>query len=619
MSNNLDSNSIGIKPFAIACGSLKLKIKIERDGRGGWRYYFSDRTQRAASGRRFKKVHSVSKHEIEQRARRSLQNLDLNRVVLTREQFDAYESMRHRLDRLDQSIREADMTPEILIGLTVPALKLLKDTNITLAQVLDAGRSSLIPDNPALVSVVIDELLKILAPNTNPQYVQNLRRRLDCMRLRHGAEYIHTLTVQDLENLLYDFRMGAFLSDSEKQRFLNKKKISLTENAFTTTEWYKNKSVKHLFDSFRRIFIRAKSIGAWPAGSPLPTELMEQPRADQPDLPAISATDWDLLVNVLDKDEIRFVALLISDIRSAEIGRLTEKNMVCDQNGMPIAIHVPPCHAKGKSGNKKGRSVTLLPNASVFLHLTRPTSGGPMIPGSCNQMQDRVYTKARKLGIATSHNFIRRAHDTFWYGLKNTRDGYNRDSSHEKQMIDHVYRQTASFNDCVKFYRVLPNDTPNNLREWVYNWVEKHRHGVRGDDLPKIRLNPEKQIRNVPNEKCDNGTNGNSSYPAPDKKANQRTRIKGYSHLRVEINDEIPQPTRTAKGKIDWHSMDKDFLDAIAKKFPCERVGQAWGMTGKGVSKGLIKMGAKPQGLGYWAKMAAAQLKNKTDNSDKQN
>ena len=87
----------------------------------------------------------------------------------------------------------------------------------------------------------------------------------------------------------------------------------------------------------RRIFVRAQALGAWPTLRPIPTAVMEQPKADIPELEALPAEDWEIFLPALDKEMLRCVALLLADTRAAEMGRLNPKLITCDANGIPIS------------------------------------------------------------------------------------------------------------------------------------------------------------------------------------------------------------------------------------------------------------------------------------------
>lgn len=649
-------------PFLVKVGTHKLLVNVERDGRGGWRYYYVNRTRRDKSGKRFCKVRCYLKDEIQRLARGYLENLESDKVVLTREQFTAHEDLYKRVTRIERELLGTNLSLEVLVGQAVPTLQLVLPHKVTLAQVLEAGRAYFVPAEPAKIGKLMDDLLPMLKINSTSEYVNKIDRLWECLRLRHGNDFIHTVKAPQLEQLLRDYRAGMFLSDAKKLKILRRKKSGdLAKDLKETVIWYGDKSVKHVYDSIRRLYIRAFALGAWPAGQPLATETMEAPQADQPDLDAITPEDWALLLSVLDAAELRYVSLVISDIRSSEIERLNERHLHDDQNGLPITVDLAPKKTKGKKGGKKGRPVTLLPNASVILHLNRPPKGCSMLPASAQVMQERVNEKARKLGIATTHNYIRRAHDTYWYGLRNVRHEYNRDSSHTKEMVENVYRGSASFEECVRFYTALPPNTPPHLAQWVRVWVDQRRKDVRGEPvcMPPTFIKPndshvghEKAMELVtpPNDHLaaergvapviiehvqvakDKPNEAQPSQPvgqyheqtsqtiAPITSHSNDPRHKPPAY-KVNINEPIPQPPKTEKGKIDWDKLkvNKEWLDKILEKYPGLQIGKAWGISDNALRKGAKKLGLCPRNNAHWAKVAAAQRQSSENIDPEQN
>jgi hypothetical protein len=402
-------------------------------------------------------------------------------VTLTRAEFDSLLSDRTRLKRLDSELEGTNLSLELLLGQVVPTLRLLTPEGVTLAQAIESGRSFYIPKKPMTVDAVFQGLFPIILANSCGQYADNFSRRCEPFRARFQGRMIHAASPESMEQLLRDVEEGQFLTDADKKRILLRNRWTAPLVKDGREKWYSDKSLVHSYGAWRRLLIRASAIGAWPTLRPLPTEVMEKPRADVPELETICPDDWEILVSAVNKHQLRFVALLISDIRPAEIDRLEPDHIAEDARHVPDYVNVPPIYTKGKKGSRKGRTVQLLPNARVMLYLAK-AQGDKLFPMNAEDMQESIYARARELGIETGHNFIRRFHDTYWYALVQ-REGCNQDSSHDKRLIER-YRDIASFHDAVRVYSTLPTDTPPYLRKWVLNWVNRFREAVGGPEMP---------------------------------------------------------------------------------------------------------------------------------------
>lgn len=226
-------------------------------------------------------------------------------------------------------------------------------------------------------------------------------------------------------------------------------------------------------------------MGAFPVGMEPPTKSMEKPMFDKGDGDAIQVSDYQRLLPVLDREELCYVTLLIADIRSSETGALANPSVTMGSNTLPTLVKIGTTKTKGKKGTRQGRKVSLNPTHSVLLAASLPKTG-LLIPSGPDAVQIRIAEKAAKLGIRWEHNFIRRAHDTYWYALQNGTKQLNTDSSHTKAMTDTIYRQPASFEDAVRFWATLPSCIPARHRAWVENWLERQCRLLKGRSFREI-------------------------------------------------------------------------------------------------------------------------------------
>ena len=206
---------------------------------------------------------------------------------------------------------------------------------------------------------------------------------------------------------------------------------------------------------------------------------------DKGDGDAIQVSDYQRLLPVLDREELCYVTLLIADIRSSETGALANPSVTMGSNTLPTLVKIGTTKTKGKKGTRQGRKVSLNPTHSVLLAASLPKTG-LLIPSGPDAVQIRIAEKAAKLGIRWEHNFIRRAHDTYWYALQNGTKQLNTDSSHTKAMTDTIYRQPASFEDAVRFWATLPSCIPARHRAWVENWLERQCRLLKGRSFREI-------------------------------------------------------------------------------------------------------------------------------------
>jgi hypothetical protein len=483
-----------LTPFTHKVNGGTFDIGVESQGKNSdgtdrsKRYYFNHPWKKDKNGRA-EKVRSTSLDVIKSLLEAAVKDAFQDSVTLKPEEFAAYEDDRKLRIRLEAELAGTGLTPDTAIGNIVPTLRLLIPEQVTLARALEDGRAFHVPAHPMIVEDIIDGLIPLIARDSTERYAKNLDSNCEPLRIRFHGQPVHRIRPQDLERLLKDVEEGKLLTDEQKRRILLRHKWTAPPMKSGREKWYMDKSLVHHFDGWRRIFIRAQALGAWPMLRPIPTAVMEQPKADIPELEALSAEDWEILLPALDKEMLRCVALLLADTRAAEMERLNPKLITCDADGIPISAAVPPVHAKGKKGKKKGRNITLVPYVSVLLYLAKP-EGDQMFSRPVPEIMDAINAKARELGIETTHNCLRKMHDTYWYGLKNVRTARNVSSSHSPQLIDTTYRSPASFEDCLKVYSAFPPNTPSHLKQWALQWLDGFKGEVRGGAIPA----PEKTL-----------------------------------------------------------------------------------------------------------------------------
>jgi len=448
------------------------------------RYYFKHPTEREPSGRA-RRIYRQSKDEITQVALQAYADALANNVTLSRADYAALLDFRKRVEWAENQLQGTVLSLELLVGQTLPTMRLITGEQITLAQVLEAGRSFFVPATPMTFDQVLTGLVPLILANATPSHADGIKANCEYLLQRFAGRLVHQVSAQDLEQLVLDVEEGKFLSEDEKKKSLARNKWVKPPLKDGREKWYRDNTLVHCYNAWRRLFIRAKKIGAWPLLKPLPTEIMERPRADAVELDALPAEDWTLLLPALNKEQLRLVAMILADIRLDEIGRLSPKHIVCE-NGIPVRINLPAPYAKGRKGDKKGRSITLVPYISVLLYLAGIPEGDQLFENDVSDIMSAIYEIARELGIETNRNCLRKMHDTYWYGLLNTRTAQNADSSHSKEMIDTVYREVASFEDSYAVYTTFRKETPEALRVWVLEWADGFRRKFRGGQVPRL-------------------------------------------------------------------------------------------------------------------------------------
>ena len=406
----------------------------------------------------------------------------LKREFTLKECF-AIERMKEREQAFEAMVQPFGLKPEQVLQPVTDTMKRLPQ-EVSLPMVLQAGAERYCPPSPQSVAQVVNELLPNVKENSSPKHHRELEFRLKPLLHRFGSTLCHLVTTVELEQLLRDVARGAFLSAEERMILLARRKAELGDE-FDGETVYNGKSLRHHYDAWRRVFIRAKSVEAFPVGMEPPTKSMEKPMFDKGDGEAIQVSDYERLLPVLGREELCFVSLLITDIRNSETRVLSVPNVVLDGEDLPTLVGIPATGTKGKKGFRKRRKVSLNPTQSVLLAACLPKTG-LLLPSGPDAVQVRIAEKAAKLGIKWEHNFIRRAHDTYWYALQNGTQLVNTDSSHTKAMTDTVYRRPASFKDAVRFWATLPSCVPARHRAWVEDWLERQCRQFKGRSLREI-------------------------------------------------------------------------------------------------------------------------------------
>jgi hypothetical protein len=458
---------------------LSLDIRSESDGRG-IRYYFNHPTLMNSKGTRAKKMGNPSLDVVRKWAVDLLEDLAKDQKTLTRKEFIELEDYRKRLERAEAELSETGLSLEMFLGQLLPALRRLPP-EVLPSTVVDRGLAHFVPKNPMTVEQVIYELHPTLQTNALSRHTKNLLRNCGPLLSRHGKDWLHKVGVFELENLQAANDRGEFVAAKQKEKLLARRLKELKDPAHRPEilSIYHEKTREHFFDAWRRIFLRGYSRGAWPTDEALPTEVMERPDAGNGDGPVISVPDWRKLLPLLDPVERLLAALLIADMRAAEIDRSKTSDMVVEK-GMPKGINVPPAdHAKEKGG----RFASFCPPVQVLVASCMP-SGEYLLPSSANEIMTRIYLKAEANGIALDKNCIRRCHDTYWYGLKGGTKQLNKNRSHSGEMTDQRYRRVASVEMSADFYRSLPPDIPPHHRKWALDWVDDEVRGMIGSEPP---------------------------------------------------------------------------------------------------------------------------------------
>ena len=194
------------------------------------------------------------------------------------------------------------------------------------------------------------------------------------------------------------------------------------------------------------------------------------------------AEAWQILLPVLTKDELRLAALRISNLSLTEVKNLGPDSIICD-NGLPDSIAIRGTKVNGK----KGRIVSLLPNASVMLSMTMPQSG-QLFSCDAGDVMRAIYKKARDFGIEADRNFLKGMNNIYWSVLNTGACISKMINPQNKKIVDKAHARQASMGDCVTMLTTLPSDTPDHLRRWVKDWVEHHANKFKKMPNPNARM-----------------------------------------------------------------------------------------------------------------------------------
>jgi hypothetical protein len=460
-------------PFDVTKHGVTLHIQVTPHED---RYLFNNHFVPPTSSGRAKKEQSKYKEVIEKVAYDLLEKYRGSKITLPRKEYEPLNRKALAYDDMEKSLEGTGLTIPMFLGQLIPTARRLHEANVVVAKAFEDGAACHLPRKPMTVEEVVKTLLPCVKENSTSKLAADAK---PLIKLAAGR-YIHLITPVEVEQMLRDFQAGKFLTQEEKDKKMIKKKwLCPPRDKDGREKWFSDKSKKHLFDACRRIFIRAFKLGAWPLLLDLPTKVMEKPKVGRTPRPPLSAASWAKLIPALDRVELRVAVLLFSDVRASEFDRLGAEHIIHGRmflkgwshpETLPLKINVPPGYDKAKKENQEGRVVTLLPTMRVLLYLAMPEPGEPLFPCHVEEIIGRIYAKAKVLGIKdVSDNCIRRMHDTYWYGLTEA-TGVNDDASHTKAMSDRVYRTPASFEDCVRVFRTLP-DAPAHLRAWVEDWV----------------------------------------------------------------------------------------------------------------------------------------------------
>jgi len=470
-------------PYPFEHLGITLRIQTESDGRGGTRFWFKDPREEDEEDSGRHRIRRSARQKIEEVAADVIEQLKKLQRKFTLKQCFAIQRMKEREHAFEEILQPFGLNVEETLQAVADTMKRLP-TGVALQTVLQAGLERYCPPNPQCISQVVAELLPSVKSYSTRKHYNNLKANLDPLLNRYGDRLCHLVTTVELEQLLFDVARGRFLSAEERAKALARREAELEEE-FDGETVYDGKTLRHFFDAWRRVFIRAGTVKALPTGFVPPTKDMEKPTFDKGDGEAIQVPQYQTLLPALDHEELRYVALLITDIRSSETKALDTSSVSIGSDRLPTLVHIEPTEMKGKKGTRQGRIVSLNPTQAVLLAACLPKAG-LLLPSSPTAVQMRIAKKAAKLGIQWEHNFIRHAHDTYWYALLNGTKQVNTDSSHTKAMTDTIYRQPASFEDAVRFWATLPPCVPAHHRAWVEEWLERQCRQLKGRSLREI-------------------------------------------------------------------------------------------------------------------------------------
>lgn len=471
------------RPYTFPHAGIKLDIHVESDGRGCQRYYFDDTRSREPGSRRHRRVRRADKLAIEQEAKTMMEECVKRVTHITFEESVSIEIFKRRLAALDAAAAALKSTPEAIIESNRSTLAGLPP-GFSYTTVLERGRNVCYPPNPKTLRQLADELMPSLKKQSDEVHCRNMARHWKPLLSRYGDTLAHDVTTQQLEELLQDVGHGEFLTQEQYARALKQRVEETGEDADGLTV-FSTKTLRHHYDAWRRLFIRAEKLKALTAGSEPPTWGMEKLYVDPADGEPITVPDYQRLLPTLDREELCYVVLLIADIRSSETENLDRANVIVDHRELATEIRLAARNTKGKPGYRRARNVSLNPTHAALLYTCLPRSG-PLIPSGANAVQIRVSAKAEQVGIEWEPNFIRRAHDTYWYALKNGTTEVNAVGSHNKTMTDTVYRCPASFQDAARFWATLTPNVPEHLQKWVNGWLDRQCHLLKGRPLAEI-------------------------------------------------------------------------------------------------------------------------------------